>query len=309
MELLTVARKAKLGQVTKKNFVQTKEKLQLSKEYNVKVFNHIKNDKKQLYFHFSVFLTGIVSILEAYITDTFLEYLLCYPGFLDEKNIKLDDIAKSGSIGQVIKTLAEKTITNFSYKSFSEYHEKFAKCIDLEGTLPKKLLNEISEIKATRDIYVHANGRCNDIYLKKSGTLSRASIGEELPLSIVYIEKAIKKIDRYVSDVYNLIPARIKNCGSLNAFKDMWDLSHMSSVLSFDDAWETVSDSMIRPKSEALEWGWSSSEKAAFDFFLGIYSPQHPRRETDLMYALYRWPPDTSVGKVIISWMDSPFWF
>jgi hypothetical protein len=120
---------------------------------------------------------------------------------------------------------------------------------------------------------------------------------------------SVNKVEEYLSQIYKLIPQKIKKYGRTNAFRDMWNLSYMSSVLPFDEVWEIVDENLVRPKERAFKWGWSSSEKAAFDFFLGIYNREHPERKTDLMYAIYRWPPETSIGKVIISWMDSPFWF
>lgn len=310
MNLISVARRAKLGYKTRKGYEQAIDKLRVAKEYNNKVSIFLRGDKGHSKFHNANYLIGLLSIMEAYMSDMLLEYIVCYPGHSNEKTIRFDSISKAGSIAEIAKNAAEKRVNELTYKKFIEYHEEFSSIIGLENHIESELLGKIAEIKATRDIFVHANGRCNEIYIQKSGARARAHIGEELPLLDEYISISEKAIEEYISGLYNEIPERIKTFGRANAFKEMWDCCELSRVKNFDEAWDLELDSdMVKPKDSVFDYGWSGSEQAAFDFFLGVYSMDHPKRRTDLMAAMNRWPPNTGVGKVMISWMESPFWF
>lgn len=310
MHLVNVARRAKLGYTIKKGYDQAISKLKVAKEYNKKISVILKSDDEYSEFHLANYLIGLLSIMEAYLSDTLFEFLVCYPGHSNEKNINFDSIAKAGSIAELAKSGAQKKINELSYKKFSDFHEGFSSILSLENSIDKNLLNRIAEIKATRDIYVHANGVCNEIYLQKSGDLARARIGKRLALDNDYIKLTEEDIEKYLSHIYTEIPDNIKTYGRVKAFREMWESSELSGVRAFDEIWESdTKTDMVWPKQEAFEYYWSGSEQAAFDFFLGIYSQDHPERKTDLMYAVTRWPPSSGVGRVIISWMESPFWF
>lgn len=310
MNFVNLARRASLGYKIKNGYKQVKDKIELAKSYNTKVTPYIKDDKQILKFHHANYLIGLLSILEAYISDLLLEYIKCYPGQLGGKDIKFEKIMKTVSISEIANSYAENKVMDLSYKKLSEYHVEFSKIIGLKKEIDKNILDELSEIKATRDIFVHANGKCNELYIKKSGDLARANIGKELDLDENYINKSTKIIEEYLSKIYLEIPEKTKNYGKAQAFKEMWQSCEMGSVREFDEIWEYNEKSdMVRPKESAFDIYWSGSEQAAFDFFLGIYSPDHPERKTDIMYAMNRWPPSTDIGKVMISWMESPFWF
>lgn len=310
MNLVNVARRAKLGYTTKKGYDQAIQKLNIAKKYNKKISTILSKDDHYFEFHSANYLIGLLSIMEAYISDALFEFLVCYPGHANDKNISFDTIAKTGSIAELAKSGAQKKINELSYKKFSEYHEGFSSILGLKRGIDINLLNIIAEIKATRDIFVHANGVCNEIYLQKSGSLARATIGKRLTIDSNYIKSAEKNIELYLSSIYAEIPESIKTFGRAKAFEEMWRSSELSKIRDFEKVWEVdIKTDMVRPKEEAFEYAWSGSEQAAFDFFLGIYSQDHPERKTDLMYAVTRWPPSSGVGRVIVSWMESPFWF
>ncbi|EGR0935583.1 hypothetical protein EIB86_23820 [Vibrio parahaemolyticus] len=310
MQLVNVARRAKLGYFTKKGYSEAISKLKLAKEYNKKTSEVLKQDKKFLEFHSANYLIGLLSIMEAYQSDTLFEFLVCYPGHSNEKSLTFDTVAKYGSIAELAKSGAQKKLNELSYKKFSEFNEGLSSILSFKNKIDGNLLDIISEIKATRDIYVHANGVCNEIYIQKSGSLARASIGDKLEINVDYIESVEKNIEKYLSSFYTEIPDHIKSYGRLKAFKEMWNSTELSKVQDFDDMWDSDPDTdMVYPKQAAFDYYWSDSEQAAFDFFLGIFSQNHPERKTDLMYAVSRWPPSSGVGRVIVSWMESPFWF
>lgn len=309
-QLLTIARRAYLGSEISNKYNEAKKKIATAKEYNNKVLRSLNNDKDLIEFHLSVCLIGILAIKEAFLNDTLTEYIACFPGHSDGKDIKLDMIAKKGSIGQIVQSLAETKVHQLSYKKFSEFHQELSNIISLKNPIDENLIKEISEIKATRDVYVHANGKCNDTYIYKSGDFAREkSIGKMLPLTEDYVVSSVDKIDSYLSQVFSNIPEKIKSYGKAKAFKEMWNKSALSKINSFDKFWEIVEKDMVRPKDDAFKWHWSYSEKAAFDFFLGIYNVEHPERTIDIMQAIKRWPSESSTGKVIRSWMDAPFYF
>lgn len=310
MQLLTISRRADFGYSLRKRFERARARLEVSQSYAGHVTASCNLDKQLLHFHESIYLAGLVSIFEALTTDIGFDYLVRYPGHLTEKKVDLDKISKSGSVGMVVQSLAEQAINGWAYQRFPETVESVIKLFDKSATISIDLLEDLSEIKATRDLFVHNDGKVNQIYLAKTSAKARCTtIGKNIKLGSVYLRSAEQNIATYINELEAIIPSKYFRAGKVSALEEMWNATCLAKHVSFADGWTIGSDDFVRPNDEGLDWGWSHSEKMLLDFFLSIYSNDYPTKTYDLMEAVRRWPASTNEGKVMLSWFDSPFWF
>lgn len=158
MDLLTVARRASLGKNVRSYFKNAHSLLSVGASYSRIVTSSAALDGKEHAFYEATYLIGLAGAAEALLSNLATEYLVCYPGSLSDQIISLDLVDEAGSIAAAIQALAEKTVHDWSYGPFPEFAQKTIELFDATATLDPALMDAISEIMATRDIYVHANG-------------------------------------------------------------------------------------------------------------------------------------------------------
>ena len=126
----------------------------------------------------------------------------------------------------------------------------------------------VNEIKCTRDIYVHSNGISNHTYERKVGARSRARVGHELPLTDDYLSGSKEKIEEVIKDFHNKGPSNYLEYNRVRAFEEMWNMTRLSTLVKFEDAWEKQPDGffgeIVVPRD--INWVWSGSEEALYQF-------------------------------------------
>ena len=310
MNLLTIARRADFGYFLTANFEDVRSRLKAGASYRDVVKTSVLLDKTQTQFHEFTYLTGLASLAEAMVFDSATAFLSRYPGHLTDKGVPLATLAEAGSIGTAVEALAMKAVNDWSYGRFSDLVKNVIALYDKKASLDTALIDDLSEIKATRDLFVHANGKVNRIYLSKAGAKARSTrVGENIALGDKYLQHVEQTVERFIAEFEAAIPSSMKTMGRTTTFRAMWEATVLEKHVPFDSGWKTENENMVRPIDTGLAWSWSHSEQMLVDFFIGIYSEDYPTRKYDLMSALRRWPPATNEGKVIMSWFDSPFWF
>lgn len=308
MESISLPYRANLGNRLLEIFQTALNRINAGLNYFTNIELVVSSNKQQDEFFRSTFLIGIVSILESYISDSTLSFLCCFPGKLPDKNIKLDDIANSGSIKHVIDEISSRFLHELIYKSLPEIITISLSFFDKKAALDSNLIADITEIKCTRDVYVHSNGSPNETYLRKTGDKSRAEPNKKLDLSNQYLKTALSKIKNFIQSFHQKGPSKFLHYNKTETFRKMWEQTCLSKRVQFDEAWLMVeNDDLVRPIDK--EYFWSHSEKGLYDFFLRIYSDTSPKITTDFMYGLYKWSSKTPEGKIMRSWIDDPFWF
>jgi len=307
MHRLTIAKRALLGyrlnnilEIANKNYIEGKSYYNLTTSDNKLNGDHLK-------FHNKNFLIGVSTFLESYISDTLKEILISFPGKLESKNIKLESLANHGSTIGVITEMAEKYLNELNYKSFQDIIKICSKILQFDTNLDQELIGKITELKATRDIIIHNKGIVNETYLRKSAYHARGRDGDEILISADYLKDGVDLMIEFCDEFHKAIPDKIKSYDRKKAFREMWEMSGLNSVVNFDSAWvEDPNNDIVRPKKN-FSWAWSSSEEELFKFFMFIYNSDDSN--FDFFYLLKRWPPKSSSGQVILSWLDSPFHF
>lgn len=151
---------------------------------------------------FSQALVPAVAVTESYLADMLALVLRAFSEKLGmkEKKIDLALILEAESLEQ----LFDRVILNQVHSVFYAAPIKYFKYVEstLAISLPGNHKEAYSEIKATRDIYVHNGGIANRIYIQKAGPLARAKEGEPLPLDRDYFSSAISSMKAVVNSVY-----------------------------------------------------------------------------------------------------------
>lgn len=131
-------------------------------------------------------LVQLVTILEALLTDVVRLVVLKYPKKLGgRRQVALEVILQASTLDEIQIRATDALINELSYESPSGFSEAMQKLlsIDLQGCAA---FHRYIEIKATRDIYIHARGVANEVYVKKAGNHARVKSGEPLPIHIAY---------------------------------------------------------------------------------------------------------------------------
>jgi hypothetical protein len=109
-------------------------------------------------------------------------------------------ILEAYSIDEVLNEVIANHIHSAFYASPMKYFQYIEETLSI--SIPRDQKATYSEIKATRDIYVHNGGVANKLYLQKAGKLARAENGDLLPLDEHYFASAISCMKNIILSVY-----------------------------------------------------------------------------------------------------------
>src|SRR5438105_11557389 len=97
MDLLTIARRASLGNNTRTYFKNARDRLAIGSSYS-KIVTACALDGSEHAFFESTYVIGLVAAAEALLTNLAMEYLVCYPARLNDQTLSLGSINEAGSI-------------------------------------------------------------------------------------------------------------------------------------------------------------------------------------------------------------------
>jgi len=164
-------------------------------------------------------LVFAVSLTEDYISKVLVRTIRAYPPKIlisakgtelrDEQSLMVDmrDIMKLGSIGDLIFEKADQRVRDAMYASPKQYFDYLTAVLGF--SLPEAVWQGFVEIKATRDLYVHGDGRANKIYLKKAASTARAKLGEKLPVDSAYLNSSMTCMKRVFTECYKPLHSRL----------------------------------------------------------------------------------------------------
>jgi hypothetical protein len=308
MDLLTVARRASLGKNIQTYFANARTRLAIGASASHKITSSAALDDNERDFYQSTRIIGLVAAAEGLLSNLVTEYLVCYPARLSETTLSLDLLNETGSIVAAIEALAEKTVHEWSYDRFPEFARKAFALFDAKVSLDPALMDQIAEISATRDMYVHTNGIANRDYLTNAGALARTGLGRKLEVSQPYLEGARRALSDFVDRLEEAVPDKLKTAGKVSAFRGMWDATCMAKRVPFDLGWISENEEKVQPNEDGLAAAWLHNEQMLLEFFRGVY--EHPHgRHFDVTSILWRFTPASPEAKVLMSWISSPFWF
>lgn len=146
-------------------------------------------------------IISIVSLVEDFLSNNSKVILRKYPNKLTARSqanqtININRVLEAGNLDEVIESLINDKIISLFYGSPSKQFEYFNQVFQL--SLEESVVSDYIEIKATRDLLVHAEGIVNDVYKSKVGSLARANIGERISLEEKYFEHVVKTCKKLI---------------------------------------------------------------------------------------------------------------
>ncbi len=144
----------------------------------------------------------LVAIFDAFLSDIFTEVAQARPKILTstKKHVSYAKIFELGNFEAMVDFIASRELNELSYKSIKEqadyYEDRFGVALRESGVS----VNELVELRCTRNILVHNNGIVNHIYLEQVSGSSYSS-GDEVKVDAEYFDHAVESFKSIVTYV------------------------------------------------------------------------------------------------------------
>lgn len=167
-----------------------------------------------------------VSITEDYIVNILKMMLRAHPDRItrgwsgadgNRPQMLVDDFV-SKVRDELIDELIWKKLNGKMYKNPAEYLKYLSQIVEVK--IPIEALGAFLEVKATRDIVVHANGFANETYVAKAGPLARAQAGHLLPVSDEYFNAAVSHMKSLIGQIHDAVCLKYANDAAVSSQAD-----------------------------------------------------------------------------------------
>lgn len=171
------------------------ESFQISREEANNLLNSLSDklfatmDYKKILFRMSFIY--LISIFDSAIIDLVRElYKKDYRVLIkSNKNLNYEQILNFENINDLKEYILEKELLEFSYKSIKDQIKYISQEFKLEIILTTEQLSNLIEIRETRNILVHNNGKVNEVYLRNTKN-NNLKIGDERLVDSYYLNES-----------------------------------------------------------------------------------------------------------------------
>jgi hypothetical protein len=129
----------------------------------------------------------VVTIFEAFFFDLLRIWLQANPNSLNSHKIDAKTILEQPDKDSIVDFIIEKELNEIKYKRISEWFDHLDRLIPVKKHFVNHEIDKLAEIRASRDILVHAQGIVGSIYKTKVGHFARYQEGEQLEISELYL--------------------------------------------------------------------------------------------------------------------------
>lgn len=308
LNLLTIARRATLSSSLNAAFTNAlakvaqietlTKKVELSEEFTAEEKEHNRS--------FSII--GLTSIAEHLLNDVLYRILTAYPKKLSGKQFTIDELLEEGSVLELFYKKANSKVLELAYGKFEKFVRHFADTLELTSSLSHELVSTINEVKCTRDCIIHSDGKANDLYFAKAGQKARVFRNEDkLNNSPAYFIASIAAVTQFITDIKAGLPAQYTDSSKSYIFKQMWESTCLRQRFKFNQIWEIIDGSMVRPIDIDNDYGFSSSELVVHNLFRHMYQLREYTVDFPLLFS--KWKPQSNEHQVALSWLDNQFYF
>lgn len=165
--------------------------------------------QKEILYNGSLML--LVTYYENLVARLFKEDFIKYPEriHLDSKCVTYKILEELNDVEEIKKHLVEEEVMGMMYKSHEEWIKYFKDKIKLQLLYINENIQEITEIIARRNLFVHNNGIVNSVYISLTGNKD-VSKGTVLSVGKEYLQKAIDTIE--IAGFCLVTEIWLKNC-------------------------------------------------------------------------------------------------
>ncbi len=225
----------------------------------------------------SLFVYG-VSTFECALTDILRAFCKAEPHKIPSQEMKFtkDQILEQEE--HLVEIFLDNGINNLAYGSLEKYAATFAKLLEINKL---SHIDELIEVKETRNLIVHNNLVVNRLYLSKcKDSCRRASemdINKPLSFDKEYARKSIELcINIFRDEIVTELKTKYGAYTKIKAMKEIWAELFQSSILEFDKYWDyDESEHLIGFKKDDIEAlfrvGYSTTEKTLMALIMMHY--------------------------------------
>ena len=309
LDLLTIANRASLGRKIVSSIDNTKNRIEKIKAIVDKIGDNECFNKEEVTQELEFSIIGLISILEQHLNNLLYHIYVSFPSKIGGKKFEISDLGDKGSLLELFYDKATQRILDLAYGRFERFIDSFLVAYDINTKIDVNVVEEINEIKCTRDCLIHSNGKANALYFTKTGTKARARLKDEkLKIDIEYFNASVDKILSLIKQIETLIPNKYKESTRAYVFKQMWDATCLSRRITFERAWKIENPDMVRPIDIENNFGFSTSEMEVYNLFRYLYAGSS---EYKVDFALFfeRWDPSSNEYQIAVSWLNNQFYF
>lgn len=215
-----------------------------------------------------LFVLG-VSSFEIMLSDVLIYFLKNIPEKLDIKEARFSKYELLYE-GELTGLKIERWVNDLSYKNVTDLLERFYRILSIDSDYSNISIDNLIEIKETRNLLLHNNLVVNNLYLQKAGKNKRADRQEvKLKVDQEYIIQSVSTLYQLVIEIEDNLKSKYCKYTKIAALQRLWNYLFHSPVLRFEDYWivDESKDEIPGLKRSKHETGISNSER----MFLGMW--------------------------------------
>ncbi len=226
-----------------------------------------------------------VSSLEVMMQDVLRIILRSFPEKMARNDVSMTKVIHSTLASELLDVKAEEVVRKTMYLNTEEVLDSFSKTIGISrGDFRTACIDDLIEIRQTRNLLLHNDLVVNEIYVSRSGKCCRGNIGNRLSLDSVYLGDTLVTVKYFVTEVEAMLTKKFGKYTRCAALRRLWDfMMGNPAITPFDEFWEVdeVKDVIRMKENEAYEERMGSSERVFLqmwrDLCVGHGAPSYPR--------------------------------
>ena len=156
-----------------------------------------------------VVLYQLVSYFESFFFDLLKVLLMHNPRALPPgRQLTVKDVLDKAGWKELVMGMIDEELHKQQYRNVREWFEFLGSVLNTDP-VPERDIDRLAELKASRDLLAHNQGRVNDTYIKKSGRLARSrTVGDKLAYDRKYVYDAGDFLTDFVTNIMKSVYIR-----------------------------------------------------------------------------------------------------
>lgn len=227
-------------------------------------------------------IKGIFSLaiahFETMLADQMKKLLQFYPQKVTSLKRKIGETSKDGreitisqaviNKGTILESIIENEINKLSYSDIGTQIDCFCNTLSVKLEYIYEQLDNLLEIKETRNLLLHNNLFVNEFYLHKTKSVKRADeIGTRIPIDKDYAITSLTLISTIVESIIVEVRGKYGKCTLLHLLKDLWGYTFSNKIIRMEDFCIVNHEADIFDGPFTIPTFLSSSEKTYMEFW------------------------------------------
>jgi hypothetical protein len=124
------------------------------------------------------------------------------------KKIEVGDVIRLNDRQSLIEFIIDRELNELKFDKMSQWFDYLKEIVKIASPTEAQV-DQLAEVKASRDLLVHNSGIVNSIYLDKAGTRARHQIKEKIEISPEYFRESWSLVRTVIDNVAGETIARL----------------------------------------------------------------------------------------------------